>query len=358
MRAACCALLLLVTSLSLSPAIAEVVPGRGLGARPPTPAEQAYIDAVYTQTTDVAPNRLARAREDLERRAAVQRGELLPTADGLPSAVDNSTLQYFPPIRSQGSQGSCTAWASCYYYDTFTQAFDEGYDVSGGDNNHICSPAFLYPLINGGVDWGASTQYAMARLNDLGSSSWALKPYSASDWTSWPSEAAWVQALNNRTQEPHWIDGSTASGLDEIKQHLANGNLAVTDFWVYGTWYDYYPADRPGIDGDVYYAPDGDVLGGHAVTIVGYDDNRSYVDHRDEETHYGAFLVANSWGTWWGVPNSTGVGDAGFFWVAYDMFLAGTFGPLVCYNGAGTCGCAGASVTGTPTMSCTTPAAT
>ncbi len=45
----------------------------------------------------------------------------------------------------------------------------------------------------------------------------------------------------------------------------------------------------------------------------------------------GAFLVANSWGTNWGVTNSSGAGTKGFFWVAYKMFSEATFGPTVYY---------------------------
>ena len=112
---------------------------------------------------------------------------------------------------------------------------------------------------------------------------------------------------------------------------MANGNLATTRFDVYDTWYTNYPVDDTGINNGVYYAPDGNPSGGHAVTLVGYYDEMSYVDHRDEETHYGAFLVANSWGDSWGVQNSTGSGGDGFFWVAYAMFLEETFGPYAYY---------------------------
>jgi len=326
------ALCVVFFALSLTPVHAAAARERGLGARPPTPAEQSYINAVYTRVSSIAPNALSRARAQTETDAARRRVEAVPAAPSLPAAVDNSTLPYFPQIRSQGSQGSCTAWASCYYYNTYTQAFDEGYTVSGGDNNHILSPAFMYNLINGGEDWGASTAFAVARLNEIGCSSWALQPYSAGDWTSWPSEAAWINALNNRTQTAYYIDASTSSGLTAVNQHLANGNLAVTDFPVYSVWYDSYPTNATGINNGVYYAPAGEMVGGHAVALVGYDDNKSYVDHRDGLTHYGAFLAVNSWGEWWGVTNTSGVGSKGFFWVAYSMFAEGKFGPDVYYN--------------------------
>jgi len=325
----CC---LLGLSFAIASEAAGLIPGRGLGERPATPKEQIAIDAAYRQVSSVPSNDLAWARVRAEIRAAEARGETAPARDGLPTSVDNSTLQYFPPIRSQGNQGSCTAWASCYYYNTYTQALDEGFDVSGGDNDHICSPGFMYPLTNDGFDEGASLEYAMLKVCDVGCSSWTLKPYSESDYTSWPTEAAWVNALNNRTSDAYEIDGSTESGLAAIKQHLANGNLATTSFDVYETYYYDYPLDNPGIDNDVYYATDGAYLGGHAVTLVGYDDAKSYVDHRDAQTHYGAFLIANSWDNDWGVPNSTGIGGSGFFWVAYEMFLEKTFGPWADYT--------------------------
>lgn len=188
-------------------AAAAVAMERGLGERPPTPKEQRAIDAAYREVTSVAPNDLAWDRVAAEIRAAAARGETAPERDGLPAGVDNSTLQYFPPIRSQGSQGSCTAWASCYYYNTYTQALDEGFDVSSGDNDHICSPSFMCPLINYGVDEGANLDYAMLKLMDVGCCSWTLKPYSQSDYTTWPTEAAWIQALNTRTSEAYDIDG-------------------------------------------------------------------------------------------------------------------------------------------------------
>jgi hypothetical protein len=306
--------------------------GRGLGARPPTPREAAYVNAISIPVARVDPNGLSRQRARVEIAAAAAQGRLLPVNATAPLLADNSTLTYFPPIRSQGSQGSCTCFAACYYWNTYTQAKDEGLNPSGGNNDYISSPAFMYPLVNWGADGGAYTGYVMARLSDIGCCSWTLKPYSSGDYTSWPSEAAWINALNRRTSTPHSVNGYTQSGVDAVKQHLANGDLAVTDFTVYTNFYWYYPSNVTGISNGVYYYPDGSVVGGHAVALVGYDDNKAYIDHRDGQVHYGAFLVANSWGTGWGVYNSTGTGTKGFFWVAYSAFLEGDFGFNVWFN--------------------------
>jgi len=112
---------------------------RGLGHRPPTPAEQAHIDAVYTRVTQVPANDLARARVKAEAETAGAAGRQPSRSPALPSAVDNSILQYFPPIGNQGGQGSCTCWASCYYYNTYTQArLCPAHSVRLGGLSRVC----------------------------------------------------------------------------------------------------------------------------------------------------------------------------------------------------------------------------
>ena len=51
--------------------------------------------------------------------------------------------------------------------------------------------------------------------------------------------------------------------------------------------------------------------GGHAMTIVGYDDLVTFTDDSGVK-HEGAFIVANSWGTW--------SHDRGRFYYPYDFF--------------------------------------
>jgi len=184
------------------------------GMRPPTPAEQAYVDSVATRVVHIAPNALSQHRAGAEQEAAKASGAKARLPRTRPAAADNSTLPYFPPIGDQGVQGSCAAWAAAYYYSTFTQAMDEGYDVSHGDYDHISSPGFLYPLINGGGDNGAPISVATARLADIGCASWARQPYSEADCTTWPSEAAWVEAMYTRTEAVYFLDACTPEGLE------------------------------------------------------------------------------------------------------------------------------------------------
>jgi hypothetical protein len=102
-----------------------------------------------------------------------------------------------------------------------------------------------------------------------------------------------------------------------LKQHLASTNIAVTSMNVYsnflfaetnGTTNTYGRSSIP-TNANVMVGQSGSYVGGHAVTIVGYDDNKVYGVGPAEK---GAFKLANSWGTNWG--------NRGFFWVSYEYF--------------------------------------
>mgnify|MGYP000994326464 CR=1 FL=1 len=298
-----------VSSAPALPKSAASEQSPGLGCRPATAEERALFESNYSRVTSVAPNRLSEERSLLTNGAA-----------SLPASADNSVSQHFPPIGNQGSLGACTSFATCFYYSTYTQARDEGINVSGGDPSSICSPAFMYPLLNDGVDEGSSVEFSFVKLATAGCCNWNLKPYDGSDWTSWPSEAAWVEALHRRLGTLHQIGsyvGCSDTDIEAIKQHLANGNIAVSATEVYTNWYSNRNlSDTTGVNNGVLFANSGSFEGHHAMTIVGYDDNRSYYD--GVQTRQGAFLVANSWGSTWGRTNAAGM--YGFMWVAYDFF--------------------------------------
>jgi hypothetical protein len=146
------------------------------------------------------------------------------------------------------------------------------------------------------------------------------------NYTTWPSEAAWVAALRNRMGTFHQVRVDTVEGLETVRQHIADGGCAVTRADFLSNYGDYgASASGPGISNKVMYRRDGWHYLRHSICICGYDDDRSYVDDRDGQTYYGAFLIANSEGDEWGWRN-TASGGRGFIWIAYNMFLEGEMG--------------------------------
>ncbi len=218
--------------------------------------------------------------------------------DPLPSSVDHSA--FMPPVRSQGSAGSCASWAIGYYYKAFQEGKEQGW--SFGSNDEIRSPAFLYNLINGGRNIGTSFGSNFGVLMRFGDCSWTQMPYSASDLTTWPSMAAWRDGMNSRADDYsliyHSYMGSADDYIDEMKAHLASGDCFVMGIPVYSDFYSIGSFPQYVYDGPRSGAS---YVGGHGICIVGYDDNREG----------GAFKFVNSWGTGWG--------QGGYAWLSYDF---------------------------------------
>jgi hypothetical protein len=275
----------------------QLIDGHGTGLLPPTDEEWANIAANTYVVDSISFN----------------------TATETPSSVDHSNESWFPPIGNQDGQGSCVAWAVGYYMKTYQEAKEHGWDLSaalweGGYYGHpslayqdeIMSPAFIYNLINYGVDGGSTFYDAINLVCSIGVSSWKKMPYNHADHTSWPSEEAWNEAPfyrgNSSGYEYLWL--SDDQDVTDLKNWIASGHLAII-----------------GVDADQYsQLTDSDVWTldnyvnpseNHANTIVGYDDSIEYLE--EGQVRHGAFKIANSWGVggWENVPD-------GFYWISYE----------------------------------------
>ncbi|QSQ19041.1 PKD domain-containing protein [Pyxidicoccus parkwayensis] len=309
--------------------------------KPLTAREVERLRAEGHEVRRVLPNRIALERMNEVRRAKGQRelsvstaapvgeevlGEGLLAPSGaasftvLPSHVDNSALDYFPPIRSQGSIGSCVAWATTYYQLSHNVALQYGWDAKHNtDNTRLFSPKWTYNFINNGVDGGSYFWGAYSLLAAQGATSWATSPYD-SNYTSWPVDAAVYRgALPFRTNPVQYVYYvSSPDGLQRVKELLANGYVLVYGTFI-NSWQNTYIKNDPSTPDDdafvgksITYWQNG-YNGSHAMTIVGYDDTiwadingNNVVDPGEK----GALRVANSWGTGWN--------EGGFTWVAYD----------------------------------------
>ncbi len=246
-------------------------------------------------------------------------GDPIPP-DQLPSSVDLTAsmapvdskglvdvtaraMGIFPPIGNQGSQGSCTAWATGYCLASYMAARSLEWS-SLSTTNHQASPSFLYP--RAGAKWrayagswtcgdGTSIYHALQVLQEVGCSSLAVVPYDVTGSSGGCNE-------NNPTTDAATfkIDSFSAVAYGtrtSVQSQLAAGNPVVFGATVYSNFMSWTGSN-------VYSAPSGSSLGGHAMVVVGYDNAKS------------AYRVQNSWGTGWG--------DAGYIWMGYSAFESTT----------------------------------
>ena len=116
--------------------------------------------------------------------------------------------------------------------------------------------------------------------------------YNVAKFAVKPPKSLWDLAAKSKVVSYHRIEDGD---LETMKQTLASGYLIGFGFAVF----DNMMTKEMSTSGILHRpGPNDNLLGGHAVTIVGYDDNR------------GAFKIRNSWGTSWG--------QKGYFWIDYD----------------------------------------
>ena len=253
--------------------------------------------------------------------------EGLNTLANLPDKVNLSTAKYFPPIREQ-QMGSCVAWAEVYYQFTYEAARLNNWDAKH-DDSKVFSPKYAYTYLSNGLDEGLPMRSCLDFLKRQGAVRWTEFPENnkSLDWYEGVNETVTINALRNalktRVSEsnrysfefldvPTPITGNKDTDLNHMKQLLNEGHVLTfaTDCNVGTTKYNKVLSngERGIIAGESY-------SGGHALTIVGYDDTIYYDLNQNgsiENYEKGAFLIANSWGAdAWGHNN-------GYIWVMYD----------------------------------------
>lgn len=219
-----------------------------------------------------------------------------------PPSVDHSAG--LPPVSTQGVQNSAVAWATTYYYKTFQEGKERGWDVSQAE--HQFSPAMTYNLRTGytpnpcTVDEGMRFPDAMDILLTKGALPFPTFPYDDTDACTQPTPAqldeAW--AFRSMGYGAFFVYGEeghvTQAQVEMLKSHLASGDLLVMGIPVYSPSFTEPVSDVVGIPGV------GETFEGyHAVTLVGYDDA------------VGGFKFVNSWG-------ASYAGD-GYAYLSYDF---------------------------------------
>lgn len=209
--------------------------------------------------------------------------------------LPSQKLLDMPPVRNQGAQGSCSAWAVTYYLMGYLkhEAEQAPYIVDGqNDKTVLMSPAYTFNQVKAAdkdEDCGGSGAIQhLSKLKSQGVCSLADMPYKASDCETQPNEQQREAASDNKISQYFKV---SRDNIPLLKTILGLGKplvLAISS-----------NAELKKLKSPYVWTP-GDKGSGHSVTLCGYSDDLQQ------------FRVVNSWGKNWG--------SNGYFNMTYNGF--------------------------------------
>lgn len=235
-------------------------------------------------------------------------------ADDIP--IRKSLEKYVPPVGSQRDTGSCVAWATTYYNLSTIYNMTFGITSYRDKAAHSFDPWFTYSFVNrfanqsSDCDDGLFVSDAFKFLTNIGGKKLFLPPYDMScNYSISESNFDVIQRFLNPYKISK-IEKEIAYDWDPYNYPLSQDivNKVKTEIGKYSypvvagfTNYSSSTLYNVGSSG-IWYPRYTKGSGGHAMTIVGYDDT----------FNGGSFRIVNSWGRDWG--------DDGYAWIRYSDF--------------------------------------
>ncbi len=241
----------------------------------------------------------------------------------LPSAFDLRDEDRSTSVKDQGSHGFCWSFASTASMESNILTQNIGNATS--ENLDLSESGGAWFSCNGVADQNDST-YGDHRNDPYngtqGGNAIDAAESISSGYGAYPEKLAKYGDVNGGYREAlrYYSDyrfkdfSFLPEDINLIKQRIMEKGAM---YYAYKCFDDnYYETE----DGKWTYSDNGKSIngeeteGGHAVTIVGWDDNFSKDNfHPDAGVkNDGAWLVKNSWGEYWG--------NDGYFWVSYESF--------------------------------------
>ncbi len=211
--------------------------------------------------------------------------EIIPT--------EHDLSQYLPKVGSQGKQGSCVAWATGYYLKSFHENYEDAEDGILAMANEM-SPAYIYNQIKvTDCSGGSVIQHALDTIVSQGIVEWNVMVYNENECSTQPTDLQKITAEPNKIENYFYLDPDLV--FEQTKASLLNNQPVVIAITIDRS---YFGARDD--NGEFIYRKFKSADGGHAMLVVGYDDEKN------------AFKVVNSWGKEWG--------NQGFVWIDYKAF--------------------------------------
>ncbi|UUX92556.1 lectin like domain-containing protein [Methanoplanus endosymbiosus] len=231
----------------------------------------------------------------------------IPDDGALPSSYDLRDYGRVTSVKNQGGCGSCWTFATYGSLESyFLVSESETYDFS--ENNMKNKNGFAALCCAGGNAY-KSTAY-LTRWDVPDCVSWYTGPVSESDDPYDDSSCLSPSSpeVQKHVQDVFYLYDQPASDNSLAKTMIKNyGALHGHVYWNYTTAIN-YATSAPS-----YYFDSSKGMvsnGGHAITLVGWDDLYSKTNFNVQPPGDGAFIAKNSWGTGWG-------NDGGYFMISY-----------------------------------------
>jgi C1A family cysteine protease len=219
--------------------------------------------------------------------ASVLTATTLPTTYAIPGNTPGD----------QGREGSCVAWATAYAASSLLEHNFKGVAFPTATR----SPEYVYNQIKltGSCASGSYISSGLDLIKSQGVCSWSEMPYTDVSCKTKPNTTQKKAASTHKLVS--W-SAVVYTSLSDVKNLLAMNIPVIIAVTVDANF------DNMANTGYVWKSHSGAVRGGHAITVVGFDDSMN------------AFKVQNSWGTSWGL--------GGYFWIDYTFFTKSSGGAV------------------------------
>lgn len=216
----------------------------------------------------------------------------------LPGRVSFEAL--CPPVQAQGAYGTCVGFACGYYLRTILEAKARKRTTKFAISKLAFSPSYLYEKAKATGDYacaeGVYLTKVFAVLKETG-----IVPFSQFPYPACGQQTGIVDALAGRYRIRDYerlfnVQDSDQKKIGKLKKALADGGPVVVGMVIPPSFYSAAKVWKPATTDN----PQDNKLQGHALCVIGYDDNR----------FGGAFRVVNSFGKAWA--------DGGFCWISYQ----------------------------------------
>lgn len=218
-------------------------------------------------------------------------------------STSTSFRDTFPSVRDQLDLGSCVTFSiDSVLGSHFKQRYKVDFQIS---------TLFLYKLARHMMGWTGDTglfiKSGFNALRHFGVPKESDYPYKTSQYENMPTWDIGAIAQNYQALKYFRLDAlpytQPESILARVKTYLSKKYPISFGFNCYDSLFSGHTSDTGEI---LFPQPSEAMVGGHAICICGYDDNKMVGDKQ------GAFEIRNSWGLW---------GDDGYGWLPYEYLL-------------------------------------